>query len=409
MAFTDPIIAGEELTRQSLKSDNYIPGVSGWRIARDGAAEFDNLGIRGNLWVPSISLGGRDLESRLSALPLGVVAWVSGYPAENTTTERQIMFTAGDVVAGRWYEIGLTSIMPDISGARATEFVLRIGRSSAAVVDNNSEVMAVSSRLNQFDLGDLRVMWKADYTGRLKLRASIHSLDNVTNVRCWAPGSGCVLYMYDMGIPTAFNGVVGAGVPVRTLKEFTITAQYSKTFLGDGTHRTDGSYQYTMIMGDWSNGKGNQRGWCSFATSDVATYLDDLVNVPASDVVTAELKLRAIGQWKNVDNTGIVSLGFHSSHGPLPAGNEPGGGIPNVCRYTLNGYNPFWFDLKPGGGGGGVPSNFLDSMRDGYLNGFMVGNTFAGNSYCGILAGAWYPDQAYNTPPQLHMKYYKLV
>jgi hypothetical protein len=406
MAFTNPILAGEELTQPAIRSNNYDPGVAGWRIAADGAAEFDNLGIRGNLWAQSVTLNGRDLETRLSALPGGVVAWVSGYPTENTTTERQIMFTAGDVVAGRWYEIGMTSIMPDISGARATEFVLRIGRSSAAVVDNNSEVMAVTSRLNQFDLGDLRVMWKADYTGRLKLRASIHSLDNVSNVRCWAPGSGCVLYMYDMGIPTASTGVVGAGVPVRTLKEFTITAQYSKTYLGDGSHRTDTPYSYTMISGDWANGKGMQRAWATFSTSDVATYLDDLVNVPASDIVEADLRLRAIGQYKNTNNTGIVAIGFHSSHGPLPAGGEPGGGIPNVCRYNISGYNAQLFQLR---NVDGVPSNFLDSMRDGYLNGFMVGNTFAGNNYCTILSGATYPpDPAFQTPPQLHVKYYKL-
>jgi hypothetical protein len=49
MAFTDPIISGEQLNRTGIRSDNYIPGVSGWRIASDGAAEFDNIGVRHNL------------------------------------------------------------------------------------------------------------------------------------------------------------------------------------------------------------------------------------------------------------------------------------------------------------------------------------------------------------------------
>jgi hypothetical protein len=406
MAFTDPIIAGEELTRQALKSDNYIPGVSGWRIARDGAAEFDNLGIRGALWAPQIFLGGQDLDTRLTKMPRGVLAWMGGYPTTQTTTEAQIMATEVQVIAGRWYEISLINITPDVGNTKATEFRLRRSTDGSAVT-NSSPIMAISLRLSQFELGNIRATYGAPSTGTLKLRASISSLDGA-NVRSWAPGDGCIFYVYDMGVMPPPTGTSGVGVPVRVLKEFTITATSSRTYLGTGALRTDSPYDKTMIMGDWSNGKGNQRAWCSFSASDVATYLDDLVNVPASDIVTAELKLRAIGQWKNVDNTGIVSLGFHNTSGPLPASNELGGGIPNVCRYTLNGYDPFWFDLKTGGGGGGVPSNFLDSMRDGYLNGFMVGNTFSGNSYCGILAGATYPDPAYNTPPQLHMKYYKL-
>ena len=63
MAFTNPILAGEELNRTGIKSDNYAPGVSGWRIASNGAAEFDNIGVRGNLWVPTITLGGQDLAN----------------------------------------------------------------------------------------------------------------------------------------------------------------------------------------------------------------------------------------------------------------------------------------------------------------------------------------------------------
>jgi len=42
MAFTNPILAGEELNRTGIRSENYVAGQSGWRIANDGAAEFED-------------------------------------------------------------------------------------------------------------------------------------------------------------------------------------------------------------------------------------------------------------------------------------------------------------------------------------------------------------------------------
>lgn len=46
MGFKDPIDAGGVLIREDLQSPNYVTGVSGWRIARDGTAEFVGLIIQ---------------------------------------------------------------------------------------------------------------------------------------------------------------------------------------------------------------------------------------------------------------------------------------------------------------------------------------------------------------------------
>jgi hypothetical protein len=45
--FTNEVVAGETLVRNAIASALYQAGVSGWRIARDGSAEFNNLTIRG--------------------------------------------------------------------------------------------------------------------------------------------------------------------------------------------------------------------------------------------------------------------------------------------------------------------------------------------------------------------------
>lgn len=45
--FGNPVFGGNVLIRPAIKSPNYVAGTSGWNIARDGSAEFNNLAIRG--------------------------------------------------------------------------------------------------------------------------------------------------------------------------------------------------------------------------------------------------------------------------------------------------------------------------------------------------------------------------
>lgn len=52
MPFSNPIVAGEELIRTSIKSPGFTTGVTGWRIAADGSAEFNNLISRGYVGGP---------------------------------------------------------------------------------------------------------------------------------------------------------------------------------------------------------------------------------------------------------------------------------------------------------------------------------------------------------------------
>ncbi len=47
--FTNPIVGGTALVRPAIKSPNYVPGVSGWSINRDGSAEFRDLTARATI------------------------------------------------------------------------------------------------------------------------------------------------------------------------------------------------------------------------------------------------------------------------------------------------------------------------------------------------------------------------
>jgi hypothetical protein len=49
MVFSNSILAGETLVRDSIKSEGFVTGVNGWSINRDGTAEFSDLISRGSL------------------------------------------------------------------------------------------------------------------------------------------------------------------------------------------------------------------------------------------------------------------------------------------------------------------------------------------------------------------------
>lgn len=59
MTFSNPVVGGEngELIRRSIQSPDYVAGVSGWTINRDGSAEFNNVTIRFDLATGSIVVG----------------------------------------------------------------------------------------------------------------------------------------------------------------------------------------------------------------------------------------------------------------------------------------------------------------------------------------------------------------
>lgn len=65
MSFSNPILSGNTLIRNAIESENFVTGVSGWQIARDGTAEFSNVIVRGEVEVggtpyPKFILGLRD-------------------------------------------------------------------------------------------------------------------------------------------------------------------------------------------------------------------------------------------------------------------------------------------------------------------------------------------------------------
>lgn len=50
MSFSNSVIGGAAaLIRAAIKSPNFVTGLTGWQIAKDGAAEFNNVTVRGSI------------------------------------------------------------------------------------------------------------------------------------------------------------------------------------------------------------------------------------------------------------------------------------------------------------------------------------------------------------------------
>lgn len=339
---------------------------------------------------------GGHMPNTIANLPQGCIAWVSGYPVVSTTSEDQIMFTECDVVKGRWYDISLINITPDQGNTKATEFRLRYTTDASMYPNNSSPIFAISLRVSQFEMSNIRAMWGANYTGRLRLRASIGSLDG-QNVRCWAPGSGCLLQVYDMGVTPASRGAVGNVPYGKTLKEWTVSIDQSHIYYGDRSSYV-GNYTQWLQQGYFDH-HGLRRTWMTFSAADRAT-IADVIGVPYTDIITAELYVN-VANWANPGG-GWPLVGYHNQ--TVLTSTEPNGGLPNKQEYFMGSTGAAWLDLKANGSASG---SIVESMQSGYFKGFMVGPAIGSG-----LEDPRYQMIAHGTEPggdrpKLHMKYYK--
>jgi len=71
MGFANAVVGGITLVRAAIRSPNYVAGVSGWTINRDGSVEFNDAVIRGDLQIgatpPNRFIG--------DTIPAELVAW----------------------------------------------------------------------------------------------------------------------------------------------------------------------------------------------------------------------------------------------------------------------------------------------------------------------------------------------
>jgi hypothetical protein len=99
MAFDDEIVAGEELLTPGIKSPNYIPGSNGWRIGKEGTAEFNSIESRGDItFTNPLTLRDQSMKdtfSKLSQLGNYQMALKGQQNQASTATYTSIFDTGG--------------------------------------------------------------------------------------------------------------------------------------------------------------------------------------------------------------------------------------------------------------------------------------------------------------------------
>lgn len=74
MPFRNSIVGGmSKLIRAAIQSPNYVTGVSGWSINKDGTAEFNGITVRGTILLPVLGVG------TPPAVTTGAIIWQDGY------------------------------------------------------------------------------------------------------------------------------------------------------------------------------------------------------------------------------------------------------------------------------------------------------------------------------------------
>lgn len=113
MPFENPILAGEELIRSAIRSRNYIESAQGWKVSRDGAAEFSDLTTRGattgdTAQFNALTLGGYDLQQQLDDDLQGIIAkfdWTNATETWTGAGPHRIIVIPATLPAGRYCRV----------------------------------------------------------------------------------------------------------------------------------------------------------------------------------------------------------------------------------------------------------------------------------------------------------------
>lgn len=114
-------VAGTTLIIEAIQSQNYVAGTSGWSIAADGTAEFNNVTVRGKLITGPT--GTQHIEVNGSDAPQGI-AFYTGQPQETFPGVIQPDFDASSLT------ISMSS--PLVAGHAGASLVLSTDKTTPA-------------------------------------------------------------------------------------------------------------------------------------------------------------------------------------------------------------------------------------------------------------------------------------
>lgn len=303
MAFSNPVVAGEELVVPGIHSDNYVEGTTGFRLGRDGQAEFQNISVTDTLGASqgvfdSVSIGDMVIADEFTSLPQGLIAYGSlGGLASNTAANNSgnrtplVELDTGNVYADRYYRMSVAGHLPGSVAGDAFDLMVTyttdgsLPSTTSAVMDGslfrvNMPSVTVSTGFHYEwyytpagDHDGLRMLFcinRAAGTGQAYLY-----LTDINRKFQWA--------VEDMGLQASvdavssiaqmsFAGNTNTGTPPVSSHTSTYKATWSGSYDGDNGPRSggDGNLCY---QGYVSSTHGNQRSLVGFDYAAIQSAL----------------------------------------------------------------------------------------------------------------------------------------
>lgn len=207
MPFSNPILAGEELIRSGIRSENYDPGVEGWRIGADGFAEFLDALIRGSLTVTDVN------GNTLKVHEWGGVLQVEW---EFPSTNKSIIIDAE--ILGSEVRLALETRSPTLTAAQYL-----IGGANGGIAMRSSATGAPSVWFNNVD----GFLYRGVYAGAITVSTWTNvALQNGWTSYVFAPWSQVAQYKLDVNGRVHLRGLIQPGIVASPTTLFNVPAAF---------------------------------------------------------------------------------------------------------------------------------------------------------------------------------------
>lgn len=414
MEFGNPIVGQEDLIREAIQSPDFSvdpeTGVSGWRIARDGTATFNNVVIgsgdytideNGNAVFVTVSadtifLNGENLSDVLAELPRGLLALnllpndTATYDGTNRVLWGRVKIADFDVT--RQYRFGGAGRI-DCGVSQPSYIAIHVyaawDTNASLSSDNivNRQVARATTNSEDWLFEFQHVLNFDDIIGTgTDLNLAFYMSAGGTGQKYQGAAQGRV-YVEDIGAKIVYGTWTpsGGGGTQQYVKTYTATA--SDSFQSDGTDRNIAE----CYQGEYSGTNGNQFSMMAFNYSQIQSDL------AGSTINKVEVYLNNNHFYNNDGGTAIIgthnqtSVGGNHSYGEVNA---------NLSRQSWSKGQAKWVT---------VPNSIGTAFRDNTAKGLALGKgqTSGGslsnsNEYYGYFAGA-----TQSGPPKLRITYTK--
>lgn len=341
MAFRDPIVQGEEMIISGMRSQDYVEGVSGWRLGADGSFQAESVNALGDVGSNSLISAdgfqagnggillsdGREVGAALTNLdptsstyPVakGMVAYGRDPATVNPTITAYPYGTIairGHMEAGRSYKVCMRG---RVNGIPSTDDLdIRMQYTTDNTIPTTGSVIICDSPITKSATGgwgfvhssiiyeaatDLD-MWVGAWIIRLTGAGALTATQLTANPNWWE------LWIEDVGLNSRASTPISAyaspsSPPVATKKTYTKTYQplWSRTYDGNlGTTWDDSAYCY---QGYYSSQRGNTRSLVGY---DYTTIAADLAGATVNSV---KLTFKVAHAYYN--NGVTVEIGGHT-------------------------------------------------------------------------------------------------